>query len=819
MGMSQLLQNLRWAVRHLTHHPSYSATAILCLALGIGVNLAIFSLLHSLLLDPLPGIQDPSRLVTVTSPPISIPGLEGQTFTRPLSYANFLDYRKQNEVFSGFAAIYPTPVHLSDDQGAERLQGQFVTGDFFEILGLAPEAGRLIDGRDVGSSPGESVVVISHDLWQRRFGGDSGVIGRPVTLNRNRSRVLGVAPEDFQGVFLGDDADLWLPLTQVERLVPGFPAGGLSDPGNGWLLWFVGRLREGIGIEQAQARLDVLAARLDEGYGEDRRSVDLRLAPGIGIQPGMRSDALEPLWLLSGAVALVLLIACANVAGLILVRALGRSQELQVRSALGASGRHLFHQLLSESAVLAGVSAAIGLGLGLLLLRVLAGIRLGQYLPPLPENALEPRLVVLALVFAFVATLLSGTLPAVRVSRGLRPTLQRVVGDTHSGQRVRQGLIVLQVALAFLLLSGTGLFVRTLWNLQKIDPGFRGDNVLSLRLDLQTDGYGETEGRIFVERLLAGLKEVPAFVSTTVAAQAPLGHGGGHGSLTKVQVPRAGSQEHWLEFNRVGPDYFRTLGIPLIQGRGFTTGDRPGATSVVVVNESLARLLWPGEEKVVGRRVQVGGKSFEVIGVAQNIRQSTLVETTRPYLFEPLYQSFTPEIYVHVLSQGNPWQHVDAVRAVIRRLDDRIAVFETELLGQRVHHALAQPRLYVRLVGALGLLALTLTVIGIYGAIAYRGVERRSEIGIRVALGADRSRILLAEIGKALRLSGMGLGVGILAAIALGRVLEAQLYGVAPLDGPALTSAGVGILAMTVLASYLPARRAARTDPVRAIRS
>ena len=817
--MSQLPQNLRWAVRQLTHHPSYGATAILCLALGIGVNLAIFSLLHSLLLDPLPGIQKPSRLVTVTSQPISIPGLEGQTFTRPLSYPNFLDYRNQNEVFSGLAAIYPTPVHLADDQGAERLQGQLVSGDFFAVLGLAPAAGRLLDERDARSSAGEPVVVISHDLWQSRFGGDPGIVGRLVTLNRTRSRVLGVAPVFFRGVFLGDDADLWIPLTQAERVVPGFPSGGFSDPGNGWLLWCVGRLREGIGIAQAQVRLDVLATQLNEVYGEDRRSVNLRLAPGIGVQPGMRSDTLEPLWLLSGAVALVLLIACANAAGLMLVRGLGRSQELQVRSALGASRRHLFHQFLSESAILAGVSAAIGLGLGVLLLRVLAGIRLGQYLPPLPENGLEPRLVIFALIFAFVATLLSGTLPALRASHGLRPTLHQVVGDTHSGQRARQGLIVLQVALAFLLLSGTGLFLRTLWNLQNIDPGFQGDDVLSLRLDLQTDGYGETEGRIFVERLLEELKEIPDFVATTAAAQAPLGHGGGQSSLTRIQAPRAGSQEHWLEFNRVGPDYFRTLGIPLIQGRGFTTEDRPGTPSVVVVNESLAELLWPEEEKVVGRQVGIGGNGHQVVGVARNIRQSTLAETTRPYFFVPLYQSFTSQLYLHILSKGNPWHHVDAVRALIHRLDDRIALFEIELLRQRVDNALAQPRLYVRLVGAFGLLALTLTVIGIYGAIAYRGVERRAEIGIRIALGANRTVILLSEIRKALGLSGVGLALGILAAIALGRVLEARLYGVAPLDAPTLISAGVGLLGMTILASYLPARRAARTDPVRVIRS
>lgn len=815
--MTHFLQNLRWGARQLVHHPSYSVTAVVCLSLGIGVNLAIFSLLYSVLLDPVPGVSEPERLVIVNSKPITIPGLEGQTFTRPLSYPNFQDYRKRSEVFSAFAAIYPAPLHLSGDRVAERIQAQFVSGDFFATLGLTPAAGRLIHESDLAKGSEAAVAVISHDLWQRRFGGGSEVVGERITLNRNRAQILGVAPVGFQGVFLGDDTDIWLPLSQSESLIPDFPSSGLSDADHEWLLWFVGRLRDGIEMEKAQARLDILAAQLNEVYGEARRNVALQLASGIGIQPGMRQDTLEPLWLLTAAVALVLLIACANVAGLMLVRSVGRREELKVRLTLGASRRHLFHQFLSESAILATVSSAIGLGLALLLLRTLAGVRLGQYLPPLPETGLELRLVVFAVVSIFVTTLITGTLPALRAAHSLRPSLHGVLGDTLRGQQVRQGLLVLQVALAFLLLVGTGLFLRTLWNLQAIDPGFHGDKVLSLKLDLQAEGYGDTEGRAFVERLLAELNRVPDFSAATVASQAPLGQGGTQSSVAKVQTLRADSEERWLQFNRIGPDYFRTLGIPLVGGRGFSSEDRPGTTPVVIVNQALSKLLWPGEERVVGKRVEIGDSTFQVLGVAPNIRYSTLHEKAEPHFFLPLYQSFSTEIFLHVLTQGDPWRQVSTLRNLIHRLDERIVVFEVQLLSQRVDRALAQPRLYVRLLGAFGLLALTLTVIGIYGAIAYSGEERRSEIGVRIALGANHSRILFKEIGKALSVSGLGLALGLLAAIALGRFVEARLYGVAPLDGPTLATAACVVLAMTIAASYFPAYRISRTDPVRAI--
>jgi predicted permease len=810
--------DVRYGLRKLNNNVGFTAVAVLCLALGIGANVTVFSVVNALLLRPVSGVTDPSRLVSLTGQFVRLRGMEASV-SKSLSYPDLEAYRKRVRALSGLEAHNAFSANLVTGAKVLRVRGEIVTDGYFTTLGVQSALGHLFAPGRAQREP-HPEVVLAHSFWQRALGGRREAVGAPMTLNGRVFTVAGVAAADFRGTLHGEEVDLWVPVETAPVVLPHVTEAALADPQSDWLFRFVGRLAPGVDLKEAQAELDALARDLAVGRPEPPTA--LQVYPGVGLSPGQQEAVAGVLTLLSVVVGLLMLVVCANLGGLLLVRAATRREEMGVRLALGVTRSRLIRQLLTESVTLSLFGGAAGFMVALFATELLRGVALGQTLPRLPELQMDVRVVAFTVALSFAAGLLFGMVPALWATRPRgEPIVRRggEVGADRSRTRLQEIFVVGQVMVSLVLLVTTGLFVRTLRNLQEISPGFDSRGVVNARMELDRGRYQPAEGIAFYEQLLEQVRARREVSSAALALSVPLQIGpGSRGRLTSaVPPPESGLEPLFLESNLVSPGYFQTLGIPLREGRDFSPEDREGAPRVVIVNEALANAFWPGKSPV-GRHLIVGERSYEIVGVAGNLRLKSLEAGPSPLVYRPLAQAYDPSMNLHVRTQVAPRIVAERLRAIASEMDPSIPLFEVSPYDEQVRRAVAQPRLLSTLFGTFSLIAVFVTAIGLYGTLAYSVSRRTRELGIRIALGARASEIvsLVLRRGLALTLTGLVLGVG--TALWTTSVFASLLFGVEPTDPAVFFLVSLLLAAVGLAASSLPAYSATRVDPMAVIR-
>jgi putative ABC transport system permease protein len=806
--METLWQDLRYGFRMLARNPGFTVVAVLTLALGIGANTAIFSVVNAVLLRPLP-YHDPESLVMVWETD-SNRNVNEEWVSPP----NFLDWSSQNRVFQHMAAFTVRSFNLSGVEEPQRLEGYRVSASLFPLLGVEPALGRAFQS-DEDRFGGLRVVLLSHGLWQRRFGADPQVIGRTLTLNDESVTIMGVMPPGFS--FPGREADLWVPMA--------FTATDKSTRG-GHYLRVVGRLQPGITLDQAQAEMNTIARRLEREYPASNTGAGVNL---VSLHEAVVSDVQPTLLVLLGAVGFMLLIVCANIANMLLARAVMREKEIAIRTALGAGRRRIVRQLLTENLLLALLGGVVGLLLALWGLDLLLLLNPGT-IPRLEETSIDTQVLGFALGISLLTGIVFGSVPAMRVSSpDLNETLKeggrRPAGASR--HRLRSFLVLSEVALTLVLLIGAGLMINSFLRLQSIDPGFNPDNLLTMRVDLPGSKYAALHQRsMFYEQVLRNVESLPGVRSAGVISRLPLASQGGSVGLTieGQLAPRAG-EEQGANYRVISPSYFRTMGTPLLKGRDFSEQDTREAPRVVMINQAMARRYWPDKDPI-GKRLKLGRVSsnnpwLTVVGVVGDLRQFELSTKPRPEIYLPyaqLHMFWAAPRALVVRTASDPMGVVAVVRGEIWAVDEDQPVSNIMSMEQVISESVAKPRLYSVLMGLFGAVALVLAAIGIYGVISYTVSQRTHEIGIRMALGAQPRDIFRLVVGQGMGLVLIGVGIGLAASLALTRFLESMLFGVSATD-PA-TFAGVTLLlaAVALLACYIPARRATKVDPLIALR-
>jgi predicted permease len=809
--MDTLLQDLRYALRSLQKTPGFTAAVVLTLSLGIGANTAIFSMVNALLLRDLPHVRRTSELVLIGRT-VNNEGFD--TF----SYPDYVDLRDQSQTLQGVAALSVVPVHVSGTGATERARGALVSANYFTVLGTSPAHGRFF-APDEGR-PGNPVpaVVLSDGLWRRAFGGRADIVGQTIRINNHPFDVIGVAPPGFQGINRGDQLDVFLPLPAQPIATPEY--GSMLRMRDAVWLELFGRLRPGTLLAQVRTELEGFGRQLVAAFPDDKRDWGVAAAPTSGFDPAQEANIANFLRLLQGAVILVLAIACANVANLLLVRSAARGKELAIRASLGAGRGRIFRQLLTESVLLAALGGVGGLLLaywGSDVLRALPVFSFAGGIDLTPDT----RVLLFTLAVSVVAGVLFGLVPAIHAVRSdlaieLRQAAQ---AGRPRGARLRGALVVTQIAVSLVLLVAAGLLVRTLRNAYAVDPGFATD-VLVARLDVGLQGYDEARGRRFYAQLLRELEALPGVRSASLALNLPFA--GGFDTRIDAQgaLIDAEHRGHRTDRNSVSPDYFNTMGITILRGRGFTAQDGPTAPLVAVINEAVAERLWPGQDAVGKRFVRIwGGPPLEVLGVVRDAKYRSLFEERRLTFYQPLAQDYRAALVMHLRPTGDPMALVAPLQRAVATVDPDLPVYRVEPLDRRLAASLGQQRSGATLVGGFGALALVLAAVGLYGAVAYSAAQRTREFGVRIALGAQRPDVLRQVLREGLVLAIIGLSVGLAAAAALTRVLRSQLFGVTPTDPLSFALVALLLLVVAVTASLLPARRATRVDPMVALRS
>ncbi|MFQ5742163.1 MAG: ABC transporter permease [Acidobacteriota bacterium] len=816
--MDRLLQDLRYGLRMLANNPGFTAVAVITLALGIGANTSIFSLVNALLLRPLPRIQEPDRLVAIYT-------THDGRYTGVSSYMDYLDFRQRNEVFEDLAVYKPLLMDLSSEDLTERVQGMIVSASYFSVLGVQPARGRFFLPEEDRTPGTEAVAVLGYGLWQLRFGADPGIVGRSVVLNGRAFTVVGVAPEGFRGTDLEEVPEIFAPMMMQPHFMPAY--GNLLER-RGWGgILIVGRLRQQATLSQARANLATLSAWLKQEYPRTTEHREYSLVPftQAAVSPEARADVVRLSWLLLGVVGMVLLIACVNVANLLLARSSRRRREIAVRQAIGAARGRLVRQLLLESVTLSLFGGAAGLLLGVWSNRFLRAL-------PLPFH-LDLSLDLRILAFTFLLSLLTGVLfgvaPALEATRAHPAShLRAAVADGGRAQGRRWGnvLVVAQVALSLLLLIAAGLFARTLINLGTIELGFDAKNVLVATLDPALQGYEGTEVLDFYQRLMDRIDSLPGVGAASLVSNLP---GPGNDDVTSIAVegydPGPGNSLS-ISFNLVGVNYFRTMGIPILRGRAFSDRDDRNAPQVAVINETAARAFRQstGRDELGARVSSEGpeGPFVEVIGIAADSKTGNLRADPVPLIYllqRQLAMGNWSRMTLLVRTGGDPLGLLPSVRAAVEAIDPNIPVFNVGTLEAHLAITLVQERLSATLLVISALLALLLAAVGLYGVLSYSVSQRTRELGLRMALGAHAGDLLKSVVWQGMMLVASGVLIGLLAAFAAARLLSSFLFGVTGTDP--LTYLGVSALlaAVSLLASYLPARRATRVDPMIALRS
>ena len=803
--MDTLIQDLRFALRMLLKNPGFTATAAITLALGIGANTAIFSVINAVLLRPLP-YHDPSRLVLVNE-------TTRQLADMSVSYPNFLDWREQNHVFERLAALQDGQFTLTGLDRPERLGGLNVSADFFTTLGATPALGRDFQPQD-DKAGAEPVAILSDHLWRSRFGGDPTVVGRVLTLDGRQVTVVGVLPPRFR-VYLSE-SDLFLPL--------GLNADRMKDRGNHPGIYVIGRLGSGATIETARADMDAIARGLEQQYPKTNTGCRVAMKPLEDEVVG----ALRPaLLVLAVAVGFVLLITCANVANLLLARASAREKEIAIRTALGASKARLLRQVLTESTLL----SVLGGGLGLLLAGWLTDVLLSlvpSTLPRLDEVRLDGAVLGFSLALSLLTGLVFGIAPALQASRTelLEPLKETSRGSTAGirQHRFRNILVAGEIALALVLLAGAGLMARSFLRLNRVDPGFRPEHVLSAQLVLPRVKYPESAAILaFADRLLPAVAAIPGVTSVGLVNPLPLSQEGWQTDfwVEGAPVPTRGEVPN-SDYHVVGGDYFKAMGIALVHGRLFDDSDRADSAPVALVNETLARRFWPHRD-AVGQRMRTGspddpGPWLTVVGVVGDVKQYGLDQEQKTQFYRPQRQLPLRPMSIVVRSSLDPTSLAASLRQAVLAADSDQPIYNVRTMTGLLSDTSAPRRLSLLLLGAFAATALLLAAVGIYGVLAYSVTQRTHEIGIRMALGARRGDVLLMVFRQGLRLVLAGAALGVVAAFGLTRLMSSLLFGVSPTDPGTLGAVCLLLVGVALLACVVPARRASGVDPMIALR-
>jgi predicted permease len=814
--MNELVRDLRLAVRLLSRSPGFTVVAILTLALGLGANTTVFSWIRGALVSPLPGVPHQERLRPLVG--FSRTG-EGRSFSVP----DVRDLQKDQQL-ADVVAYNTLGLSLASGGRPERVWGSLVTGNFFDALQVHPILGRGFLPEEDGAPGAHPVVVLAHHFWQERFHGDRAIVGRTIRLNNRAFTVVGVAPPGFQGAEIGLKMDLWLPLAMQEQVAEG--GSRLEARGSHWMQAIV-RLRPGVEQPQAQAAIDAIAARLGRTYPDTNDGMHFALFRFWNSPQGAPNILLPVLSVLGAMAALVLLLACANVANLLLVRALGRRKEMAVRMAIGARRARLARQLLTESLLLSLIAGALGIVLSFWGVKMLMA-----FIPP-TDAPVDPVFTLDAPVLAFAVTLsvLTGLVfslaPVLQTSpAGLAPILRDESAGSGGGRKgkARSALVVAQIALSCVLLVAAGLFLRSLAAGRDLDSGFHTRKALLATLDLFPNGYDEARGRTFFRELLRRTSVLPGVESSTLAMLVPLDFEGSNSTNLTVPGYAPGKNEEMVVcYNLVGPDYFGTLGIPLVAGRDFTFADdeRKNVENVVVVNETMAHRYWAGRpiQEVLGQKVKIWGSDLTIVGIAKDGKYQTLGEKPQPFFYLPLLQAYAARVVLHVRTAGDPAQVAGAVRATVRGIDPDLPLTAVRTMEQHLSISVFAQRLAASFLGGFGMLALFLAMIGLYSVVRYAVSQRTRELGVRMALGAQPREVTGMVVREGMILAAAGLGLGAAASVAVGRLLQSQLLGVSATD-PAVFLGVAALLALIcAAASWLPARAAAAVDPMVVLRS
>ena len=822
--LETLWQDIRFGLRMLRKSPGFTAVAVLTLALGIGANTAIFSMVDWLMLRPIPGVNDAGQLTYLVAQ------LIGGGNSNGFSYPNFEDIRSQSaSVFSHVAAVQMFQMDgLRADGKTMQIWTNYVTGDFFEMLGIKPALGRLIlptEGRVAGADP---FLVLSYSYWQAHFGGDPRVIGERVAVNGKPVTIIGVAPRGFQGALAILHTQGYLPISMAgETLVnkSDFLTNRQTQIG----MIVIARLKPGVRLAEAQPELRVVAQRMAQQYPKIDNWISLRALRLTAAPPGANADSSQPLVVISALflflAGMVLLLACVNVANLLLVRAGVRGREMAVRAALGAGRGRLMCQLLTESLLLALLGCAGGIVLGIGGSRYLSSLDLGTAIPIVLDFSFSWRVFAYACAAALLTGIVVGFVPAIRASRGNLNEVLHEGGRTATGgrQRLRATLVVAQVAGSLILLIVAGLFVRSLQNVQHTNLGFDPSHVLNISMDPHEAGYNDVKGGQFFHDLAEQVRALPGVQSASIAGAVPMGLYN-YGAELKVAgyEPPKGEGATYAGENSISPGYFGTMGIPFIEGRDFRDSDGANASRVAIINQAMAKKYWPGLDPL-GRQfliVDDPSHTVQVIGVVRDSVTGDISETIGPYLYLPFAQKYMTPATLQLRTKGAPEAMTSAILGNIRNLEPGMPTFDVQTMTQAMDtpNGLMLFQLGAGLAGALGILGLILAIVGVYGVVSYAASQRTHEIGIRLALGAQPGQILKMIFRQGLLIVGVGLSLGILAALGISRLVGSLLVGVGGTD--LLTYAVVSIIlaAVALAACFVPARRAMRVDPMVALR-
>jgi predicted permease len=817
--MDVLWQDLRFGYRQLVKRPVLTLVAVVSLGLGIGANTTVFNFVNALLLRPLP-VEEPERLAEIYTSEA-----QGDQYGT-VAYPDYAYYRDHSEVFSGVAAHGMMLLSMTTQGKGEVVWGEMVSGNYFTVLGVRPALGSLslpADDRDVASS---SVAVISHNIWRRRFASDPNIVGKTVTLDGHGFTVMGVADEKFTGTMAGLVPEVWVPIGMQALVKPG---DDLVNSRKARTLFVIGRLKPGVSLEQAGANVAVLASQLEQSFPETNKGRGATLAAASSILPQARGAVAAFLGLLMAVVALVLLIACTNVANLLLARATGRRKEIAMRLALGASRWRLVRQLLTESALLSLLGGAVGLFIAIWATKLLLAFK-----PPLPvqitlDLGLDTRVLGFTLGLSFLTGMIAGVLPAFQATRpNLVPALKDDAQGAGGGPRrfrLSNLLVVAQVTLSLVLVIGGGLFLRSLQRSQVVDPGFKNRDLLVATLMLELHGYSEPAGRVFFKQLEQRVAALPGVQSVSLASHIPLGL---ENRMTGIAVSGydapANGDAMQVGYNIVGPKYFETLGIQLLQGRDFNDSDDPKKPRVVIVNETMAQRFWPGQDPI-GRTLRMAdetgpkGPEMQVIGVVKNGKYRSLSETPQPFMHMPFQQNYEPLMSLLVRGPGAPQNMIVPVQREVQAIDPNLPFFEVKTLDEHLSIALLPQRIAAVLLGVFSLFALLLTSVGLYGVVSYTVRRRTREIGIRIALGAQRSHIIRLVVRQGMLLAFIGILIGLAAAFGLTRFVSGMLYEVGATDAVTFGGSALLLTLVTLAASLIPARKATRVDPMTSLRA
>ena len=813
--MTSTWQDVRYSFRAIAKAPGFAAIAILTLALGIGANTTIFSWINSALLNPVPGLAKPSEVVALT---LSKPG----DTPFPFTYPDIEAMRDGQQSFTGIAACGFAQISLTGKGKPERVWGMVTSANYFDVLGVRPILGRGFLPAEDEKPEGAPVAVISYRLWQTHFGGNPEIVGQAIEINQHPYTIVGVTPAVFQGSQTGVRTEIWVPVMMEAQL--NSLGDLLHDHHQFWLLAF-GRLKPGVAREQAQQEMTLRLKPEAKNYPEEHKGHDTVTAYPLWRNPyGLNqflSTLLPALMCIAGV---VLLLACVNVANLMLVRSVGRRREIAIRMSLGASRWPLVRQLLVESLLLALAGGAVAL----LITSWTAGT-LMTFLPvtediPLSLSIEADRTVLLAaLVISVLTGVIFGILPALR-SSGIAPVtvLKEDSGSTSGGlkkARLANGLVVAQISLSLLLLICAGLFIRSFLSAQQINPGFNPHNVLIASYDLFTARYSAASGAEFNRRLVAKLESLPGVQSVALSDRVPLGFGGGSTSVKPAGYVSEANESMETAVAIITPNYFRTMQISMVKGRDFTLQDTTSSQRAVIVNETFVNRYWPHQE-ALGKQLysDLSKEWFTVVGVARDVKVTGLNEKPTPFLYLPLYQVYKANMTINARVNGDPLAFGKMIEQTIHELNADLVVFDVTSLELRDQFSSFGQRVAGTFVGAFGLLALVLAAVGVYGVTAYTTRQRTHEIGLRIALGAGKDDILRLVLGQGLRLTLGGVVLGLAASFALTRFLGSMLLGVTSTDALTFSCVAILLCAVALFASFIPARRAMRVDPMVALR-